>query len=70
MGSLEDDEQWELYRPELSLAIWKLMEAFNWRFLPFPGNLLEQPDWLIHDISTLSWLNRMIRRDLNLDGGG
>ena len=37
-----------------SLAIWKLMRATDWKHLPYPGSLLEQPDWLISDLLNIS----------------
>lgn len=60
----ETDEDWLLYRPELSLAIWKAMEATEWRHLPFPGGLMDQPDWLIHDLYILAWRKAVVREHL------
>lgn len=57
----DDDEDWTLHQPKMSLAIWKAMEATQWRHLPFPGNLLDQPDWLIHDLYILSWRRSVLR---------
>lgn len=59
-----DDDAWLLHRPELSIAIWKSMEATSWKHLPFPGGLLDQPDWLIHDLYTLAWRKQVIRDQL------
>jgi hypothetical protein len=54
---------------EESLAIFQLCKNVygdapmgEWRHLPFPGTLLEQPDWWMHDYFVLEW--RMgLRRD-------
>jgi len=27
----------------------------SWHHLPYPGGILEQPDWLIEDLLTISW---------------
>jgi hypothetical protein len=53
-----------LNQPELSLAIWKAMEATEWRHLPYPGGLLDQPEWLIQDLYTLAWRKAVIRESL------
>lgn len=26
------------------------MEATGWKFLPYPGGLLDQPEWLMQDL--------------------
>jgi len=31
------------------------MEMTSWHHLPYPGGILEQPDWLIEDLLTISW---------------
>jgi len=56
----DEDEDWTLYQPDLSLPIWKAMEATSWRHLPFPGGLLDQPDWLIHDLYVLAWRRHVL----------
>jgi hypothetical protein len=30
------------------------MELTGWRFLPYPGGLLEQPEWLMSDLVVIS----------------
>lgn len=60
----EDDAGWTLNEPELSLVIWKAMEATDWRHLPYPGNLLDQPEWLIQDLYTLAWRKAVLRESL------
>jgi hypothetical protein len=32
--------------------------------LPFPGSLLEQPDWWLHDMRLLNWLDRRIKLEM------
>jgi hypothetical protein len=61
---LDIDDDWTLYRPELSLPIWKAMEATDWRHLAYPGGLLDQPDWLIHDLYILAWRKAINREHL------
>ena len=29
------------------------MQATDWQFLPFPGGLLDQPEWLMDDLFTI-----------------
>ena len=36
------------------------MEGFDWKFLPEPGGLLDQPDWLMDDLTTISWRKNVI----------
>lgn len=60
----DEDEDWTLHQPDLSLPIWKAMEATSWRHLPFPGGLLDQPDWLIHDLYVLAWRRHVLDEQL------
>jgi hypothetical protein len=60
----EDKHNWELRKPELSFEIWKLWKSFGEKFLPFPGSLLEQPDWWLHDMRLLNWLDRRIKLEM------
>ena len=30
------------------------MENTGWKYLPFEGGLLDQPDWLMQDLATIS----------------
>jgi hypothetical protein len=59
--SPEDDEDWTLYKPEFSIAIYKMMVATDWRHLPYPGGLLDQPDWLLADLFTLAWRKNALK---------
>lgn len=38
------------------------MESTDWRFLPYSGGLLDQPDWLIADLLTISGLSQQVRK--------
>ena len=60
----DEEDDWTLDQPELSLSIWNAMEATGWQHLPFPGGLLDQPDWLIHDLYVLAWRKHVLRRQL------
>jgi hypothetical protein len=55
------EKNWDINRPEESFEIWSLMEATDWKYLPYAGGLLDQPDWLLEDIFTLSWRSRYVR---------
>jgi hypothetical protein len=39
-----------------------MMEASDWRHLPYPGSLLEQPEWIIEDLWTWRYLAGIIER--------
>lgn len=47
------DAAWQVYQ---------LMAATGWRFLPYPGGLLDQPEWLIDDLLTISYNHTIIER--------
>jgi len=64
---LEDDGRWELHEPELSQRIWKFWKSFDFSIPLFSGGILDWPDWLIEDIQTLNFINRLVRRDMELD---
>lgn len=38
------------------------MEAMGWKHLPYTGGLLEQPEWLIEDLLTISSLSGRIKK--------
>jgi len=61
-----DEWDWSLHRPEESLKIYKLMQNFRGEFgavvLPFPGSLLEQPQWFLEDFGKIS-MRRYIREE-------
>lgn len=40
------------------------MQAFDWRFLPFEGSLLDQPDALMDDLVTIGWRKGIIEKQL------
>lgn len=35
---------------ETSWQAWMRMEATGWKFMPYPGGLLDQPEWLMQDL--------------------
>jgi len=67
-AGLEDDNAWRMHRPELSFRIWKFWKSFDFQVPLFEGGVLNYPFWLMEDIATLNWLNRIIRRDMGFDG--
>lgn len=50
----------ELKRPE-SWYIWRLLQVTDWKHLPYPGSLLEQPDWWLADMLTLNSRNAQMK---------
>ena len=36
------------------------MESFDWKFLPEPGGLLDQPEWLLDDLATIAWRKSVV----------
>ena len=55
------------YDMEASWSVYEKMEAFAdgygaWRFLPHPGGLLEQPEWLMEDLLTWRWLANKVKK--------
>ena len=51
---------------EGSWEVYKLMEAWSdgwgaWRYLPYPGSLLEQPEALMDDLMTWRWLGGKVK---------
>jgi hypothetical protein len=39
-------------------------EYGNWRFLPFSGGVMDQPEWLMHDLLQLKHAARRFERQL------
>jgi len=52
-----------LHRLE-SYDIWTMCESFGWRFLPHAGGLLDQPQWLVEDLMTLTWVSGLVEQEL------
>jgi hypothetical protein len=40
------------------------MEITNWRFLPYSGGLLDQPDWLLGDLLALNQTSNQLREQI------
>ena len=66
----EDRDYWGLCKPRVSLRIWKMLEGLRnpwsgqWSFLPCEGGLLDQPEWLMHDLVLISEYSQMIKAQL------
>lgn len=45
----------------MSIPIYKMMVATDWRHLPFAGGVLDQPEWLWADIFTLIWRKAILK---------
>lgn len=61
----EDHDRWDLNQPKISWQIWVLLQAFDWRFLPVEGSLLDQPEWLLDDLATISWQHSIVKDQLD-----
>ena len=46
------------------------MQSFDWKFMPEPGGLLDQPDWLIDDLLTISWRHQILKEMVGTGGSG
>lgn len=60
----EDPDDWRLNDPDLAWRTWTLMQATGNRFLPCAGGLLDQPESLMDDLLTLSWLSGIIEKQI------
>ena len=54
----------ELHNEELGWEAWKLMQAFGWKFLPYEGGLMDQPETLMDDILAISSANEKVKEML------
>ena len=45
----------------MSWKIWNLLESLDWRFLPDTGGILDQPEWLLDDLATISWRQHRVK---------
>ena len=41
------------------------MESTGWTWLPYEGSFLDQPDWLLHDLMTISWRKGIVNEMLS-----
>ena len=51
-----------------SWMVWVRMEATGWKFLPYPGGLLEQPDWLMQDLFRIRAASERVKETLKNRG--
>lgn len=71
----EDDADWRLVNREASWRIWRFMEATRdgmsgqWSFLPEKGGWLDQPQWLVEDLTKISERSQIIKEQLMPAGG-
>ena len=62
--SLEEDDSMFLIKPVLSFDIWMLWKSTGYQAQLFGGRgILDWPEWLMNDITTLNMLNRIVRRE-------
>jgi hypothetical protein len=61
----EDHDEWNLTQPKISWDIWLYLQAFDWKFLPVEGSLLDQPEWLMDDLATISWQYSIVKDQLD-----
>ena len=64
---MEEDDEWELMNPDLSLEIWKLWRSFDFNLDLWPGGVLQWPDWFIHDAAIINWLHKILRQQMGVD---
>lgn len=50
--------------------MWTLLETLDWKFLPFPGGLLEQEEWLMDDLAVIAWRRGIIDELTKADVSG
>jgi hypothetical protein len=62
-----DEETIWLNDLERSWKVWTLLEATGWRHLPLPGGLLDQPDWLLSDLMTITAISERARKQVQSD---
>lgn len=60
----------QLNDPDGAWYVWRLMEATGWRFLPYPGALLDQPETLIDDLMIISQASMHVRETLKAKESG
>jgi len=60
--SPELPDRLELHNLDVSWRVFQLMEATGWQFLP--GQLINEPDWLLEDLLTLRGQKGIVERML------
>jgi len=63
--TVDPDVDWDLTYPELAWEIWLQLEVHGWNFLPHEGGLLEQHEGLWADLSTISYVSDLVRREMD-----
>lgn len=53
---------------EASWDIWLTMRAFDYKFLPLAGGLLDQPDSMMHDIITIESEYNRLQNEMRKNG--
>ena len=51
-----------LSKPRESLELYQLCDAMEWKHLPFPGGLLDQPEWFLSDVRLLASRMNYLRK--------
>ncbi len=46
----EEEAPQSWINPDESYGVWVMVRATEWRHLPYPGGLMDQPEWLMHDL--------------------
>lgn len=61
-GEREEPEDWDPpNKLDLAWTVWVLLESTGWAHLPFQGGILEQPEAIMSDVSTIAWLASIIK---------
>jgi hypothetical protein len=40
------------------------LESLDWKFLPEQGGILDQPEWLLEDLTTIAWYKGVVEEML------
>jgi len=66
-GEYDDDGTWDLYYPDTSFAIWRLVDGLEWKHLPGGKALLDQDEALLDDLLTISYVSQMVEAMIKAD---
>lgn len=60
-GQIDNDETWDLYYPDTSFVIWRLVDGMEWKHLPVQGgNILDVDEALLDDLLTISYVSQLV----------
>jgi hypothetical protein len=65
----EATDNWDIEDPDFAWEVWRYMEAFDWRFLPYPGGLMQQPARVLDMLLIVNWRKGLLEKLLKNGGG-